>query len=119
MVTAQSVKNSFVGIAEHSRTLCEVIDFHNRRFAEKVKAGMKSGRTLKRFEIMKEKVIAFLKAHYHVSDKPLFSGARKSSILFLYNMDRMTMALDSSCAISALELNAKHEKFSGFGITKT
>ena len=71
MVTAQSVKNSFAGITEHSRTLCEVIDFHNRRFAEKVKAGMKSGRTLKRFEITKEKVVAFLKAQFHVSDKPL------------------------------------------------
>ncbi|PSL44227.1 site-specific recombinase XerD [Chitinophaga niastensis] len=71
MVTAQSVKNSFSGITEHSRTLCEVIDFHNRRFAEKVKAKMKSGRTLKRFEITKEKVVAFLKAHFHVSDKPL------------------------------------------------
>lgn len=70
-VTASSVKNSFLGIAEHSRTLCEAIDFYNRRFAEKVKAGMKSGRTLKRFEITKEKVIAFLKSHFHVSDKPL------------------------------------------------
>ena len=71
MVTAQSVKNSFAGITEHLWTLCEVIDFHNRRFAEKVKTGMKSGRTLKRFEITKEKVVAFLKAHFHVSDKPL------------------------------------------------
>ncbi|MFB6456785.1 tyrosine-type recombinase/integrase [Chitinophaga sp. Hz27] len=70
-VTAAAVKNSFAGITEHSRTLCEVIDFHNRRFAEKVKAGKKSGRTLKRFEITKEKVIAFLKAQYHVSDRPL------------------------------------------------
>nr|WP_249207831.1 site-specific integrase [Chitinophaga hostae] len=32
---------------------------------------MKSGRTLKRFEITKEKVVAFLKSHFHVSDKPL------------------------------------------------
>jgi integrase len=71
LVTAAVIKNSFAGITEHSRTLCEVINFHNRRFAEKVKAGMKYGRTLKRFEITKEKVIAFLKAHFHISDKPL------------------------------------------------
>ncbi|HVI43875.1 MAG TPA: site-specific integrase [Chitinophaga sp.] len=70
-VTAQSLKNSFLGIVEHKRTLCEAIDFHNRRFGEKVKAKAKSTRTLKRFEITKDKVIAFLKHYFHVSDKPL------------------------------------------------
>lgn len=48
-----------------------MIDFHNRLFGEKVKSGIKSGRTLKRFEITKEKVLVFLKAHFDVSDKPL------------------------------------------------
>lgn len=70
-VTAQDVKNSYLGISEHQRTLCEAMDFHNRRFAEKVKVGKKSTGTLKRFEITKDKVVAFLKAHFHVSDKPL------------------------------------------------
>ncbi|WP_212004592.1 phage integrase SAM-like domain and Arm DNA-binding domain-containing protein [Chitinophaga sp. HK235] len=70
-VTAQGLKNSFLGIIEHKRTLCEAIDFHNRRFGEKVKAKTKSERTLKRFEITKDKVVAFLKHYFHVSDKPL------------------------------------------------
>lgn len=70
-VTAEAVKNSFLGIIEHQRTLCEAFDFHNRRFAEKVKAGKKSNRTLLRFKITKGKVVAFLKAHFRVSDKPL------------------------------------------------
>lgn len=70
-VTAEAVKNSYLGIVEHQRTLCEAFDFHNRRFAEKVKVRKKSGRTLKRFEITKDKVVTFLKYHFRVSDKPL------------------------------------------------
>ncbi|GEP93498.1 Site-specific recombinase XerD [Chitinophaga terrae (ex Kim and Jung 2007)] len=69
--TAQALKNSFLGIVEHKRTLCEAIDFHNKRFGEKVKAKTKSARTLKRFEITKDKIVTFLKNYFHVSDMPL------------------------------------------------
>ena len=41
---------------------------HNRRFAEKVKAGNKSSQTLKRLEITKQKIISFLKYRYKRSD---------------------------------------------------
>lgn len=70
-ITAELLKNAYLGIGEKDRTLIEAFEMHNRRFAEKVKAGKKSGRTLKRFEITKDKVVAFLKHHFHVSDKPL------------------------------------------------
>jgi hypothetical protein len=41
---------------------------HNRRFAEKVKAGNKSSQTLKRLEITKQKIISFRKYRYKRSD---------------------------------------------------
>lgn len=70
-VTAEAVKNSYLGKVVQQKTLMEAFDFHNRRFAEKVKANKKSPRTLQRLEITKAKVIVFLKAHFHLSDKPL------------------------------------------------
>ncbi len=70
-VTAEDVKNLYLGKVEHTRTLLEAFYFHNRRFAEKVKSGKKSGRTLKRLEITRDKVAAFMKSYSHASDKPL------------------------------------------------
>jgi site-specific recombinase XerD len=69
--TAGDLKNVYLGKVEHTRTLLEAFDFHNRRFAEKVRSGKKSGRTLKRYEITQEKVVAFLKSYCKASDKPL------------------------------------------------
>ncbi|MBS0027700.1 hypothetical protein ACTJJ0_03460 [Chitinophaga sp. 22321] len=65
MARTAIVKNSFAGITAKSRTLCDVIDFHNRRFCGESESREEVRRTLKRFEITKEKVIAFLKAQYH------------------------------------------------------
>src|SRR5580693_2599998 len=56
--TAEDLKNAYLGEVEHTRTLAEAFDFHNRRFAEKVKWGKASARTLKRLEIAKYKTIA-------------------------------------------------------------
>ncbi|MBN9381907.1 MAG: site-specific integrase [Chitinophagaceae bacterium] len=69
--TLEDVKNAYLGKVEHTRTLAEAFDFHNRRFAEKVKSGKTSGRTLKRLEITKDKVTAFLRYYFKVSDMPL------------------------------------------------
>jgi integrase len=67
-VTADAVKNVYLGIKEKEYTLCEAFEMHNRRFAEKVKAGNKSSQTLKRLEITKQKIISFLKYRYKRSD---------------------------------------------------
>jgi integrase len=69
--TVEDLKNAALGKVEHSRTLAEAFDFHNRRFAEKVKSGKTSARTLKRLEITKNKVMSFLKLYFKVSDLPL------------------------------------------------
>ena len=67
-VTADAVKNVYLGIKEKEYTLCEAFEMHNRRFAEKVKAGNKSSQTLKRLEITKQKIISFLKYRHKRSD---------------------------------------------------
>jgi integrase-like protein/Arm domain-containing DNA-binding protein len=69
--TVDDLKNAWLGKLEHTRTLAETFDFHNRRFAEKVKSGKTSAGTLKRLEITKAKVTAFLKSYFKVSDLPL------------------------------------------------
>jgi integrase len=69
--TVEDLKNAALGKVEHSRTLAEAFDFHNRRFAEKVKSGKTSARTLKRLEITKNKVMSFLKLYFKFSDLPL------------------------------------------------
>jgi len=66
--TAEDLKNAYLGKVEHTRTLREAFDFHNRRFGEKVKSGKKSAQTLKRLEITKDKVTAFLKFYFKASD---------------------------------------------------
>lgn len=71
-ISAELLKNAFMGLGgEEQVTLLHAFDLHNRRFAEKVQAGNKSGATLKKLEITKAKVAAFIKYHYKVSDKQL------------------------------------------------
>src|SRR5215831_9400531 len=41
-ITAESIKNAYLGIGEKQKSLIEAFDFHNKRFEEKVKSGKKS-----------------------------------------------------------------------------
>ena len=70
-VTAESLKNAYLGVREKDKTLLEAYDFHIRRFSEKVAVGKKSVGSLKRLSVGKNKVIAFMKHQYKVSDRPL------------------------------------------------
>ncbi|MGE7775513.1 site-specific integrase [Chitinophaga sp. NPDC101104] len=70
-ITAEAVRNAYLGITEKQRTLIEAFDFHNRRFAEKVAVGKKAPASHQRLEIGRAKVLAFLKNQYNQSDKPL------------------------------------------------
>ena len=70
-VDAETLKNQYLGIGEKQKTICEAFDMHNKRFAEKVSVSKKSANTLKRLEITKQKVIAFLQYQFKVLDKSL------------------------------------------------
>lgn len=70
-VSVQAVRNAYQGVAETGKSLCEAFLFHNKRFADKVKAGTKSADTLKHHEVTRKKVETFIKWRYRVADKPL------------------------------------------------
>jgi site-specific recombinase XerD len=67
-ITAETLKNAYLGIGERQRTLLELLDFYHSRFAEKVATGRKAKNTLKCVHTTNEKIKAFLKYNFHVSD---------------------------------------------------
>jgi site-specific recombinase XerD len=70
-ISAEILKNLYLGIGEKEKTLLEVFDIHNQYFREKVEAGLRSPASLTRLEIGREKVQAFIKHQYKISDKKL------------------------------------------------
>lgn len=73
IVTVQELKRKYLKIEDKpiSKTLCEAFDYHNIKVEQLVKAEKLSDETLLRYKITKNKIVAFMKATYHVSDKPL------------------------------------------------
>src|SRR4030095_15731478 len=68
LITAEIIKKVYLGIGDKHRSLLEIFDLHNQRFLEKVKVGKKSPATLTRFHITKQKLIAFLRYQFKISD---------------------------------------------------
>lgn len=79
-VTAEDLKNAYFGVREKQRTLLDAYDFHIRRFGEKVAIGKNSIGSLKRLNVGRNKVVAFMKFQYKESNKllselkPAFAG---------------------------------------------
>jgi hypothetical protein len=75
--TSLELKNIFLGkdkIEEEKpkhKTICEAFDYHNLKMADIVKIGKVSPKTLLRYEITKNKVVAFMQHTYKVEDKAL------------------------------------------------
>src|ERR1700730_3674162 len=67
-ITLDTLKKAYLGIGERQRTLSELLDFYYSRFAEKVATGSKAKNTLKCVYTTREKIKAFLKYNFHVSD---------------------------------------------------
>ncbi|MEO8172579.1 MAG: site-specific integrase [Sediminibacterium sp.] len=67
-VTAELLKNEYLGITERQKTLKELMDFYHERFKEKVAYGKKSSGTLKIIHTTIEKVKVFVKYRFKVSD---------------------------------------------------
>lgn len=76
-VTAEILKNAYLGINEQQKTLKELLEFYELRFTEKVRTGRKAVNTLKSVRTTRDKVLAFVKHRFRVSDIPL--AAIKSS----------------------------------------
>lgn len=92
-VTAELLKNAYMGIGPKPKSLCEAFDFHIYRFEQKVKAGHKSPGSLGRFKIAKAKVIAFMKSQYGVSDRKLF----ELKYSFIADFEHYLTAIEESC----------------------
>jgi integrase len=70
-LSAEILKNVYLGIGERQTTLQEALEFYNSRFAEKVRTGHKAVNTLKCLCTTRDKVLAFVKHRFRVADIPL------------------------------------------------
>lgn len=73
LITLQELKRKYLRIEDKpiSKSLCEAFDYHNIKVEQLVKAEKLSDETLLRYKITKNKIVAFMKATYNVSDKSL------------------------------------------------
>jgi len=67
-VTAETIKNAYLGIDERQKTIRELLSAYEERFTAKVQAGRKAVNTLKSVHTMRDKVLAFVKYKFKVSD---------------------------------------------------
>lgn len=71
VVTPEMVRNAYIGIKEIPKTLVYAFKWHNDQFEQKVKAGHRAPGTLIKFKATLDKIKAFLKQEYHLSDIPV------------------------------------------------
>ena len=71
IVTPEMVRNAFSGKTGNVKTLIQAFTWHNDQFEQKVKAGHRAPGTLVKFKATLDKVKAFLKHEYHLSDIPV------------------------------------------------
>ena len=67
-VTAEMLKNEYLGLRPERHSLCTAFETHIKRITEKMKAGHKAPATLDKYAYTFDKVKAFLKYQYKVSD---------------------------------------------------
>ena len=70
IVSAEKVKNTFLGTGVEHRTLLELIRIYNEDI-KKLIGISKSMLTYKRYELIRQRISDFIKEHYHASDIPL------------------------------------------------
>ena len=67
-VTAEKVRNAFLGLEYRRQTLIKAYDLFLEDYAEKVDCGMKAKNTLYKYNAVYDHLKDFLQSHYHVSD---------------------------------------------------
>ena len=67
-VTAEKVKNAFLGLEHRYHTLLQVFRQHNEDYAKQVEAGMKAKGTLLKYKTVYKHLQEFLNIRYHVKD---------------------------------------------------
>lgn len=91
IVTAESVKNDFLGISEHHETILNLFKKHNDNF--KLQVGIsKSKATYQKYERTYNHIEVFLKKKYQLSDIPI----RSINNMFITDFETY-MRVDKSC----------------------
>lgn len=67
-VTAEKVKNAFLGLEHRCRTLLQVFKQHNEDYEKMYEAGMKAKATLLKYQCVYRHLEEFIYQHYHVRD---------------------------------------------------
>ena len=67
-VTAEKVKNAFLGLEHRYHTLMQVFRQHNEDYEKQVEAGMKAKGTLLKYKTVYKHLQEFLNIRYHVKD---------------------------------------------------
>ena len=66
-VTAEKVRNTFLGKEEKAKTLLQVFAQHNEQYALKV-GKTATHRTYTRYELTKNRLAEYIRTNYHVED---------------------------------------------------
>ncbi len=74
-VTAERVKNAFLGKEEKEKTIIAFFEQHNEQFLLKVCNDLTTRKTYSRYELTKNRLINFMKEKYKVSDMPVHEAA--------------------------------------------
>ena len=101
-VSAEMVKNAYLGIKEKQHTVVEAFDFQLTYFSEKAKAGIISVKHVNRLAITKNKVVTFMKERYDVADKPLLQ-LKLSFANELYHYLTVTDKIGSNTAMKYIK----------------
>ena len=67
-VTAEKVKNAFLGLEHRCHTLMQVFRRYNEDYARQAEAGMKAKGTLQKYLTVYKHLLEFLTVRYHVKD---------------------------------------------------
>jgi len=98
-VSAEILKNVYLGIGEREKTLKELLTYYEDIFMEKVSGGTKSLSTLKSFRTTRDKLVAFLSNHLKMSDIPL----GKIRLSFASDFDHYLTTRDGVCGNTSMK----------------
>ena len=91
-VTAEKVKNALLGLEHRQHTLMKVFEQYNEDYEKLVKAGMKSPKSLNKYQVVYKHLKEFLNQRYHVSDIAL----KELAPAFITDFD-MFLRTDKHC----------------------
>jgi hypothetical protein len=98
-ITAEILKNHYLGVDEKQKTVGEIMDFYYDRFTEKVTSGQKSKHSLKCIHTTREKVKLFLKHQFKRTELQL----REIKPSFAGDFEHFLMTHEKGCSNTAMK----------------